>query len=236
MAEQEALHLNLWSCDEDESAKDLINLLLEFQGEKGYKTQATPCDRTALEVRGQLILYGATKAREFLQTEVDKVYKKIRTEFPNEYIEEHYNLRSPYPFNCPCCEKEPNYKQITHIASKFLADLKEKSTKTAWEDSRKGLFQDFLLENGIARSGIDLNKTGITFSIDYIGEEKGPSTRKRLKDYTRRESIQESKIKKIKYQRIFSKEPLPFQEIFPKIDNIIDYVGKIKQIYETRDK
>ncbi len=233
--EKEVLCLNLGSNSHDEEAKDLFDLLLELQGEDSYQTQCTPCDQTALCIQGQKIVYSVSEIRKFLQGEVDKVYQIIRREFPHEYVHGFYQVFAPYPFPCPCCEKEPNYKQIISLATQTMGKLEQSAEKITWRNSATGgLFQNFLFPNAIAKAGIAMDDKGLSFSVDYIGEKTTPSLRETIIKNSETNRIDKTKIKERTHEHVFSKNPLPFREVFPELSQIYEHIGKTKPIIRDR--
>lgn len=236
--EKEVLYLNLGSNSHDKEAKDLFNLLLELQGEDSHETSCFPCEQTLLNIeyqKGHRTIYSVSEIRKFLQGEVDKVYQKIRTEFPHEYVNEFYQVFAPYPFPCPCCEKEPNYKQIISLATQTMGKLEQSAEKITWQNSATGgLFQNFLFSKAIAKAGIAMDDKGLSFSVDYIGEKTTPSLQETIIINSETNQIDKTKIKEITHSRVFSENPLPFKEIFPELPKIYEHIGKTKLIIRDR--
>lgn len=235
---EQALRLNLGVNSHDEEVKDLFNLLLELQGEDSHETSCFPCEQTLLNIeyqKGHRTIYSVSEIRKFLKGEVDKVYQKIRTDFPHEYVHGFYRVFAPYPFPCPCCEKELNYKQIISLATQTMGRLEQSAEKIAWRNSATGgLFQNFLFPKAIAKAGIAMDNKGISFSVDYMGEKTAPPLQETIIRNSETNQIDKTKIKEITYSHIFSKNPLPFKEIFLELSQIYEHIGKTKQIIRDR--
>jgi len=229
------LQLFLNDSEESEEIRELAHELHELR-KVGYKIRYSPAHcLITLGVNGTEIR-GYINVRRFLGDEVKQATQKLNTEFPHQYTRQY--LITNVLFFDSLLDKD-SLDTLVRRSKRATYHFREKSKEWTAYDSEEGVFNGFLMDNGVIKTGIyivlplmgqGLGSYGLGFSVDSIisCDEKFDMKFELLKHG----GFDETKINESgRPQRLFCKSPIDFDNIFPNIDAVWKSVDKTLEVY-----